>query len=154
MATSAAPVRADTARLPALVTGVGLGAFVDGIVLHQLLQWHHLVVEEIPVEGVASLQRNVLWDGVFHAAAWVVVLAGLLWLSHRGEAARALGLRRTSGLLVAGWGLFTLVDQLVFHLLLGSHTVRTEGDRLLYEGGYTLLGLGLVAVGTLLARRR
>ena len=29
---------------PLLLTGFGLGAFLDGIVLHQVLQWHHLVV--------------------------------------------------------------------------------------------------------------
>ena len=26
-----------------LMYGVGLGGFVDGIVLHQILQWHHMV---------------------------------------------------------------------------------------------------------------
>ena len=151
------PVRtpqAVRARVPAFVTGLGLGAFVDGIVLHQLLQWHHLVVERVPVDGVGSLQRNVVWDGVFHAGAWVVVLAGLLWLSHRGDHARALGLRRTCGLLLAGWGVFNLLDQAVFHLLLDAHTVRTGADAVLYETGWTLLGVALVAIGMLLARDR
>ncbi|MFY1701591.1 DUF2243 domain-containing protein [Micromonospora sp. WMMA1923] len=27
-------------RLPATVLGVGLGGFVDGILLHQVRQWH------------------------------------------------------------------------------------------------------------------
>jgi hypothetical protein len=26
-----------------LLYGLGLGGFVDGIVLHQILQWHHMV---------------------------------------------------------------------------------------------------------------
>ncbi|MBA2443949.1 MAG: DUF2243 domain-containing protein, partial [Nocardioidaceae bacterium] len=30
-------------RLPSLLLGVGLGGFTDGIVLHQLFQWHHLL---------------------------------------------------------------------------------------------------------------
>jgi uncharacterized membrane protein len=28
---------------PALLLGIGLGGFVDGIVLHQILQWHHML---------------------------------------------------------------------------------------------------------------
>src|SRR5690606_13967276 len=30
-------------RAPGIVLGVGLGGFVDGILLHQLLQWHHML---------------------------------------------------------------------------------------------------------------
>ena len=30
-------------RLPGIILGVGLGGFVDGIVLHQVLQWHHML---------------------------------------------------------------------------------------------------------------
>ena len=30
-------------RLPGIVIGVGLGGFVDGILLHQILQWHHML---------------------------------------------------------------------------------------------------------------
>ena len=26
-----------------MLYGIGLGGFVDGIVLHQVLQWHHMV---------------------------------------------------------------------------------------------------------------
>ncbi len=29
--------------LPGLLVGLGLGGFFDGIVLHQLLQWHHML---------------------------------------------------------------------------------------------------------------
>jgi hypothetical protein len=27
---------------PGILLGLGLGGFVDGIVLHQILQWHHI----------------------------------------------------------------------------------------------------------------
>jgi uncharacterized membrane protein len=44
-------------RLPGLFLGIGLGGPVDGIVLHQILQWHHLLTNEgdypnTPVAGV------------------------------------------------------------------------------------------------------
>ncbi len=37
------PESATSIRLPATILGVGLGGFVDGIVLHQVLQWHHML---------------------------------------------------------------------------------------------------------------
>ncbi|MGD9755596.1 MAG: DUF2243 domain-containing protein, partial [Acidimicrobiia bacterium] len=40
----AADTAADRGVLgPGLLIGIGLGGFVDGIVLHQVLQWHHLL---------------------------------------------------------------------------------------------------------------
>jgi uncharacterized membrane protein len=59
---------------PGLLLGVGLGAFVDGIVLHQLLRWHHLLSSRPNV----SLRANLIADGVFHAGAWLAVLVGVL----------------------------------------------------------------------------
>jgi uncharacterized membrane protein len=70
---------------PGLLLGVGLGAFVDGIVLHQLLRWHHLLSSRPHV----SLSANLIADGVFHAGAWLAVLVGVLWLWRRS--------RRTAG---------------------------------------------------------
>ena len=31
---------------PGILLGIGLGGFVDGIVLHQILQWHHMLSSE------------------------------------------------------------------------------------------------------------
>ncbi len=31
-----------------LVLGVGFGGFVDGIVLHQILQWHNMLSSVVP----------------------------------------------------------------------------------------------------------
>jgi uncharacterized membrane protein len=65
-------------RLPALLLGLGLGGFVDGIVLHQVLQWHHMVrdVPGHPVGTVAGLEANTLADGLFHVVTWVLVVVG------------------------------------------------------------------------------
>ena len=45
---------------------LGLGGFFDGIILHQLLQWHHMLSNIYPPDTVSNLQHNTLWDGVFH----------------------------------------------------------------------------------------
>lgn len=64
--------------------GLGLGGFFDGIVLHQILQWHHMVTSAgYPADSVANLRVNIFLDGLFHAATYIFVLLGLvmLWLS-------------------------------------------------------------------------
>ncbi|HEV2921254.1 MAG TPA: DUF2243 domain-containing protein [Actinomycetota bacterium] len=32
--------------LPSLLLGIGFGGFIDGIVLHQILPWHHMLSAE------------------------------------------------------------------------------------------------------------
>ena len=70
-----------------VLLGLGLGGFFDGIVLHQLLQWHHMLTSAgYPADSVRNLRINTLWDGVFHSATYVFVGAGLvvLWrAAHR-----------------------------------------------------------------------
>jgi Predicted membrane protein (DUF2243) len=45
-------------RLPGILLDVGLGGFADGIVLHQVLQWHHMLTSEgsYPATTVAGLE--------------------------------------------------------------------------------------------------
>jgi hypothetical protein len=35
-----------TPSAPGVLLGIGLGGFLDGIVLHQILQWHHMLTSE------------------------------------------------------------------------------------------------------------
>ncbi len=80
--------RGDVARigLPGTILGIGLGGFVDGILLHQILQWHHMLtstdtdnvgIEYYPADTVHGLQINTVWDGLFHTFTWLAVLTGL-----------------------------------------------------------------------------
>ena len=65
-----------------ILFGLGLGGFFDGIVLHQLLQWHHMLTSAgYPADSVRNLEINTLWDGIFHASTYVFVALGLaiLW---------------------------------------------------------------------------
>ena len=72
-------------RTSGLLFGLGLGGFVDGIVLHQILQWHHMVSAEAPSNTVAGLELNTLADGFFHLATWILVVARACVLSPLGE---------------------------------------------------------------------
>jgi uncharacterized membrane protein len=62
--------------VPLLLFGIGLGGFFDGIVLHQILQWHHMISNtgKGSMRTVAGLVANTLGDGLFHASAFIVVL--------------------------------------------------------------------------------
>ena len=141
------------ATVPIVVAGFGLGMFIDGIVLHQLLQWHHLVSEYETDATVSGLETNTFWDGVFHLSAWLVTLVGvvLVWRSRRASHEH-LPARALAGLLFVGWGAFNVVDQLVFHLALGAHHIRQVDDYQLYDWSFFALGLALLAGGRVLAR--
>ena len=71
------PVYSDRSVRPGIVLGVGLGGFVDGIVLHQLMHWHNMASAVIPPVTMEAMQANMRWDGAFHALTWIVTLAGV-----------------------------------------------------------------------------
>lgn len=106
-----------------LLLGVSLGGFFDGILLHQILQWHHLLSL---VPGMTDLRLQILWDGVFHCVMYLIAVLALcgLWRRRRvGESSR-----RTFGSLCAGFGLWHVLDALISHWLLGIHRIRPESD--------------------------
>jgi uncharacterized membrane protein len=140
-----------------LVLGAGLGGFVDGIVLHQILQWHHVLTgtPEHPATTVRGLEVNTLWDGLFHSATWALVAAGvaMLWRTAKRQDVRHEG-RALCGWILVGWGLFNVVEGLIDHHILRIHHVRSGPDQLAYDIAFLVLGAVLVAGGLALARIR
>lgn len=107
------------------VLGFALGGFFDGILLHQILQWHHLLSL---VPGIDDLRLQVLWDGYFHALMYLIALAGLagLWRLHRrGQGNWSWPL---VGAALVGFGIWHVVDALLSHWLLGIHRIRIDSD--------------------------
>ncbi len=141
--------------LPIVMLGIGMGGLIDGIVLHQILQWHHMVsdVDRYPETTVAGLEANTLADGLFHAAAWVVVLIAVLLIVRRRQAAVP-PWRRLAGWLLIGWGTFNTVEGIVDHHLLSVHHVRDDVSQpLAWDLGFLVLSVTMIAAGWLLARR-
>ncbi len=61
--------------------------------------------------------------------------------------------RSTVGLLLAGWGLFNLVEGVIDHMVLGVHHVRDDlGGPMSWDIGFLVLGALLVAAGASLHR--
>ncbi len=135
-------------RIGYALIGVGGGALLDGFVLHQLLQWHHLWSARTSDATVEGLEKNTLVDGIFHTAVFLVLLLGIAFLAGRRVEARPL-----VGLALVGWGLFNLVDQFVFHLALGAHHIRMDAENPdLYDWAFAALGVVLIAAGWAVAR--
>ena len=136
--------------------GLGLGGFIDGIVLHQILQWHHMLTDtgDHPASTVAGLEANTLADGFFHVGTWLLVVAAMI-LTLRAWQRRELAppWRAHLGMLLAGWGVFNVVEGLVDHQLLGIHHVRDDlGAPLGWDLGFLAFGAVLVVGGLALAR--
>jgi len=139
--------------------GLGLGGFFDGIVFHQLLQWHHMLSGWYPISSPENLKLNIFWDGLFHSGTYVLLLIGvfILW-----RAAHRLHLIWSNaflfGSVLLGWGIFNLVEGIVDHALLGVHHVNELVDpshRLFWDFGFLISGGLMAAAGwALLAANR
>ena len=106
-----------------VVLGFGLGGFVDGIVLHQIMQWHNMGSAVLPPHTMEAMKLNMLWDGLFHAVTWLVAFAGvwMLWADRQETAPNA---RVLAGQMILGWGVFNLAEGVIDHHLLNLHHVR------------------------------
>ena len=111
--------------LSAILFGIGLGGFFDGIVFHQLLQWHHMVSTWYPPTSLANLRLNTRWDGLFHSATYLVVVWGIAAFWRKANSRELyLSLELLVGGMLVGWGAFNLVEGLVDHAMLGIHHVN------------------------------
>ena len=111
--------------------GIGLGGFVDGITLHQILQWHHMLSSRLPPTTLVNVEINMFWDGLFHAFTLAMTALGLALLWRAGQRADVPWSTRTFvGSLILGWGTFNLVEGTIDHQILGIHHVKPGPDRL------------------------
>jgi uncharacterized membrane protein len=136
-----------------VLLGAGMGGFVDGIVLHQLLQWHNMFSSITPPTDLVAMKYNMLWDGVFHALTWLMTAAGLwrLWLAVSAPHA-ALSSRALVGAMLLGWGAFNAIEGTVDHQLLGIHHVHPGEDQLAWDLGFIAFGMALCLTGWRLIR--
>ncbi|WP_239565380.1 DUF2243 domain-containing protein [Brevibacillus fulvus] len=127
----------------AFLFGVGLIGMLDGIVFHQLLQWHsvymptdrfHQIVSDglfhLLVTGIIFISGLFLWKGDHH------VHGGIFW----------------GGLLLGG-GSFNLLEGIIDHHLLQIHHVKPGPYQLHYDLAYDLAALLFLLAGWLLYRQ-
>jgi uncharacterized membrane protein len=147
-------------RFPAaagILFGLGLGGFFDGIVLHQILQWHHMVTSAgYPATTVANLMLNTFLDGLFHASTYVFVALGLILLWRTAHQVHLWWSgKMLAGTMLMGFGAFNVVEGIVDHHLLRLHHVNetVPQDQWIYwDVGFLLWGTAMLIGGWFLFR--
>jgi len=95
-----------------------------------------------------------VWDGLFHAAVWLICLTGvaLLWRAARRRDVD-FAWRYLAGGFLLGWGVFNLVEGLIDHHLLGVHHVMERLGPSIWDYAFLAWGAGMVLAGWRLVRR-
>ena len=151
-----APVEAATRpRAPGILLGIGLGGFVDGIVLHQILQWHHMLTDhgEDPATTVAGLENEHTLGRPFPRCNLDRRRRGHLDPLEANHGL-ALGNQRTRlrRLDARRLGPLQPIEGIVDDHILGIHHVRETGNQTAWTLGFLAFGALLVIGGWLLAR--
>ena len=134
--------------------GIGMGGFVDGIVLHQMLQVHNMLSAKKPKDSVVNMEINLFWDGLFHAFCWIMAALGL-WMLWRAVTRRDVPLsgRTLFGAIIFGWGVFNLVEGLLDHHILHVHHVVERLGVSIWDWLFLGVGgVGLIVLGWLIIR--
>lgn len=132
--------------------GVGLGAALDTVLFHLVLQHHHLVSGLVDPASEAGLRTNVLADGLFLLLTIGVMGVGVarLWTLARDPRVRWAADAYVGGVVV-GVALFNLFDGVVNHALLGlHHAVEPRLDA--YDAAWVAISLVLLGAGWYVVR--
>lgn len=139
----------------AMVLGIGIGGFADGIVLHQILQWHEMLSNKFPPNTLLHKSVNMFWDGIFHLFTLLSTIVGiyLLWKLLKRININTSGYLLIGGML-AGWGVFNLIEGIINHQILQMHNVREISvNKDLWNYGFLLFGILLLFIGYLIIRK-
>jgi uncharacterized membrane protein len=125
--------------------GVGLTAFLDEALFHQLLHWHHFYDKSTTNVGLVS-------DGLFHAASWFSTVASLFLLADLRRRRAWRRQRWLAGLLI-GAGAFQLYDGLVQHKLMKLHQIRYHVSITPYDVAWNVIAVIVLVVGIFLLQQ-
>lgn len=140
---------------PGFLLGFSLGGFFDGILLHQVLQWHHLL-SNVQAAALQDMRAQMLADGLFHVlmyfiAAWALYL---LWKARRSYAEPGADRRLWSWALI-GFGTWHIVDSIFSHWITGIHRIRVDSPNPLFWDllWFAVFGVLPAVIGWLALRR-
>jgi uncharacterized membrane protein len=132
------------------ILGFGLGALVDVLVFHLILQWHHILSSLYRPTTLGGLRTNVYFDGLFSLAMVGVMAVGsaVVWYG-LNRSTTPFSPIRVVGALLVGAGLFNVFDGVVDHYALGLHDVvhGTQAFNPHWVGAsLLLLGVGILVL--------
>ena len=125
-----------------ILFGLGIVAFIDEVVFHQLLHWHHFYDKSTKDIGLVS-------DGVFHAFSFFATIGSAFLLAdlHRKH---GFWVKRWLAGIFLGSGIFQLYDGTIQHKLMGLHQIRYGVDILPYDIVWNVIAALLILVGVVL----
>ncbi|WP_257984261.1 DUF2243 domain-containing protein [Neobacillus cucumis] len=119
--------------------GIGLVAFIDETVFHQLLHWHHFYDKSTTAIGLVS-------DGFFHAFSWFFTVGGLFMVADVRRRRVWQPGKWVSGVLLGAGG-FQLYDGIVQHKLMQLHQIRYHLNILPYDLVWFIISVLMLLIG-------
>ncbi|ACK69793.1 conserved hypothetical protein [Gloeothece citriformis PCC 7424] len=131
-----------------LFLGLGQGGFFDGIVFHQILQWHHMFSNIESSKTIIGLEINTLGDGLFHVLDWLFTIIGIICLwraGNREDVPWSTGI--LLGSVMMGAGLFNVVEGILDHHIFNLHHVKPGTHQLAWDIGFIAVGVLFILLG-------
>lgn len=119
--------------------GLGMIAFIDEAIFHQILNWHHFYDRSTTAIGLVS-------DGLFHALSWFATIGGLFLFADLRRR-HAVKIKKWWGGVFLGAGVFQLYDGIIQHKIMRIHQIRYVDNVLLYDIVWNAAALLLIIVG-------
>jgi uncharacterized membrane protein len=141
-----APVRTARSGWSGVLIGVGIAAFIDETVFHQLLHWHHFYDK-------STLNAGLVSDGIFHAFGWFAIVIGLV-LAADLLRRNALSRYTLIGGVFLGAGVFQLYDGTFQHKLLHLHEIRYGVNPAPYDWTWNIVAVIFILAGVFFTLRK
>lgn len=137
-----------------ILLGLGQAGFFDGIVFHQLLQWHHMFTNVESGNTVAGLELNTFGDGIFHLVDWLFTLAGIivLWNAVKKDSTDLYN-SVLIGAFCIGAGLFNVTEGILSHHVFQIHHVKPGSHQLTWDLAFIGAGVLSVIIGWIILNR-
>lgn len=126
--------------------GIGLAGFIDEIVFHQFLQWHHFYDQMTKEIGLLS-------DGVLNSMCGFFIIFGLFLLAD-SRRKYLMDWKFWIGRTLMGMGSFQSYDGIINHKILKMHQIRYVDNVLTYDVVWMIVGISMIIGGYLLSRNR
>lgn len=138
-----------------IVLGIGLGGFIDGIFLHQIWQVHAMLSAKVPLHTMENMKTNMTADGVFHAVVLIATLIGIILLFNAAKRSDTTFCDRVFyGSMLAGWGIFNVVEGIIDHHILEVHHVVERLGQSMWDWLFLGVSAMLIVVGRMAAKSR
>ncbi|KMY46250.1 membrane protein [Bacillus sp. FJAT-27916] len=125
--------------LSGILFGIGFAAFVDEVVFHQLLRWHHFYDRSTTEIGLIS-------DGLFHAFSWFATIGGLFLLADLRRR-HAFIKKIWWGSILLGAGGFQLYDGTIQHKWMKIHQIRYVDNVFVYDLVWNIAAIMMMIAG-------